>query len=141
MVTWKRVTRPGDTPTGHVALTAGRPGGVRPERETAAHAGCWRCPSKEARNLMRYRLLGKTGVRISEVALGTMTFGEDWGWGGAAGCRREDAGPVRRRWRQCHRHRQRLHQRVVGDHRGRPAQGATRPVRARHQVHQPDRPG
>ena len=31
--------------------------------------------------LMRYRLLGKSGVRISEVALGTMTFGEDWGWG------------------------------------------------------------
>jgi aryl-alcohol dehydrogenase-like predicted oxidoreductase len=30
---------------------------------------------------MRYRLLGKFGVRISEVALGTMTFGEDWGWG------------------------------------------------------------
>src|ERR1700704_4719499 len=30
---------------------------------------------------MRYRLLGNTGVRISEVALGTMTFGEDWGWG------------------------------------------------------------
>ncbi len=30
---------------------------------------------------MRYRLLGKTGVRISEVALGTMTFGEDWGSG------------------------------------------------------------
>src|SRR6202171_3884107 len=33
---------------------------------------------------MRYRLLGKTGVRISEVALGTMTFGEDWGWGASA---------------------------------------------------------
>jgi aryl-alcohol dehydrogenase-like predicted oxidoreductase len=30
---------------------------------------------------MRYKLLGKTGVRISELALGTMTFGEDWGWG------------------------------------------------------------
>src|SRR3984957_6738121 len=30
---------------------------------------------------MRYKLLGKSGVRISEVALGTMTFGEDWGWG------------------------------------------------------------
>src|ERR1700694_1855393 len=30
---------------------------------------------------MRYRLLGRSGVRISEVALGTMTFGEDWGWG------------------------------------------------------------
>jgi aryl-alcohol dehydrogenase-like predicted oxidoreductase len=25
--------------------------------------------------------MGKSGVRISEVALGTMTFGEDWGWG------------------------------------------------------------
>src|ERR1700732_1144390 len=30
---------------------------------------------------MRYRLLGNSAVRISEVALGTMTFGEDWGWG------------------------------------------------------------
>jgi aryl-alcohol dehydrogenase-like predicted oxidoreductase len=28
---------------------------------------------------MRYTLLGKTGVRISELALGTMTFGSDWG--------------------------------------------------------------
>lgn len=30
---------------------------------------------------MRYRLLGKSGLRVSEVALGTMTFGEDWGMG------------------------------------------------------------
>lgn len=30
---------------------------------------------------MRYRLLGRSGVRVSEVALGTMTFGDDWGWG------------------------------------------------------------
>jgi len=30
---------------------------------------------------MRYRLLGNSGLRVSEVALGTMTFGEDWGWG------------------------------------------------------------
>src|SRR6202165_497016 len=38
---------------------------------------------------MRYRLLGRSGVRISEVALGTMTFGEDWGWGApAAVCER-----------------------------------------------------
>src|SRR5712672_1746794 len=34
---------------------------------------------------MRYRLLGTSGVRISEVALGTMTFGEDWGWGASPG--------------------------------------------------------
>ena len=30
---------------------------------------------------MRYRLLGKTGLRVSELALGTMTFGETMGWG------------------------------------------------------------
>ncbi len=30
---------------------------------------------------MNYRLLGKSGLRVSEFALGTMTFGEDWGWG------------------------------------------------------------
>jgi aryl-alcohol dehydrogenase-like predicted oxidoreductase len=30
---------------------------------------------------MRYKLLGATGLRVSELALGTMTFGEDWGWG------------------------------------------------------------
>src|SRR4030081_3546419 len=34
---------------------------------------------------MRYRLLGKSGVRISGVALGTMTFGDDWGWGASPG--------------------------------------------------------
>ncbi len=30
---------------------------------------------------MRYRLLGKSGLRVSELCLGTMTFGEDFGWG------------------------------------------------------------
>jgi aryl-alcohol dehydrogenase-like predicted oxidoreductase len=30
---------------------------------------------------MRYRLLGNSGLRVSEAALGTMTFGDDWGWG------------------------------------------------------------
>lgn len=30
---------------------------------------------------MRYKLFGKSGLRVSELALGTMTFGEDWGWG------------------------------------------------------------
>ncbi len=30
---------------------------------------------------MRYRLLGRSGLRVSELALGTMTFGEEWGWG------------------------------------------------------------
>jgi aryl-alcohol dehydrogenase-like predicted oxidoreductase len=32
---------------------------------------------------MRYRLLGNSGLRVSEACLGTMTFGADWGWGAA----------------------------------------------------------
>jgi aryl-alcohol dehydrogenase-like predicted oxidoreductase len=30
---------------------------------------------------MKYRLLGRSGLRVSEVCLGTMTFGQEWGWG------------------------------------------------------------
>jgi aryl-alcohol dehydrogenase-like predicted oxidoreductase len=30
---------------------------------------------------MRYALLGRSGIRVSEFALGTMTFGDHWGWG------------------------------------------------------------
>ncbi|MHA1940678.1 MAG: aldo/keto reductase [Candidatus Hodarchaeales archaeon] len=30
---------------------------------------------------MRLKLLGASGLRVSELNLGTMTFGEDWGWG------------------------------------------------------------
>ena len=30
---------------------------------------------------MKYKLLGKSGLRVSELCLGTMTFGDDWGWG------------------------------------------------------------
>ena len=33
---------------------------------------------------MRYKLLGRSGLRVSELALGTMTFGPDWGWGADA---------------------------------------------------------
>src|SRR3979490_1345916 len=31
--------------------------------------------------IMKYRLLGKSGLRVSEASLGTMTFGDEWGWG------------------------------------------------------------
>lgn len=31
--------------------------------------------------LNNYRLLGNSGLRVSPMCLGTMTFGEDWGWG------------------------------------------------------------
>jgi aryl-alcohol dehydrogenase-like predicted oxidoreductase len=32
-------------------------------------------------SLDTYRLLGRSGLRVSPISLGTMTFGEDWGWG------------------------------------------------------------
>ncbi|ROU04882.1 aldo/keto reductase [Lysobacter enzymogenes] len=31
--------------------------------------------------LDHYRTLGRSGLRISPICLGTMTFGQDWGWG------------------------------------------------------------
>ena len=33
---------------------------------------------------MRYKLLGRSGLRVSEACLGTMTFGETWGWGASS---------------------------------------------------------
>ena len=30
---------------------------------------------------MKCQLLGKSGLRVSELCLGAMTFGEEWGWG------------------------------------------------------------
>lgn len=35
--------------------------------------------------LDHYRLLGRSGLRVSPLSLGTMTFGEDWGWGAEEG--------------------------------------------------------
>src|SRR5690349_18643215 len=32
-------------------------------------------------SLEKYRLLGRSGLRVSPLALGTMTFGTNWGWG------------------------------------------------------------
>jgi aryl-alcohol dehydrogenase-like predicted oxidoreductase len=32
---------------------------------------------------MKFRLLGRSGLRVSEATLGTMTFGEEWGWDAA----------------------------------------------------------
>src|SRR5262245_50512676 len=38
---------------------------------------------------MRYQLLGQSGLRVSELCLGTMTFGDVLGWGGNLdACRR-----------------------------------------------------
>jgi len=35
----------------------------------------------EARTPAQYHLLGRSGLRVSPLALGTMTFGTEWGWG------------------------------------------------------------
>ena len=35
-------------------------------------------------SLHSYITLGRSGLRVSPLALGTMTFGEDWGWGASA---------------------------------------------------------
>jgi len=38
-------------------------------------------PSESQKQLGEYYLLGRSGMRVSPFCLGTMTFGEDWGWG------------------------------------------------------------
>jgi hypothetical protein len=54
-------------------------------RKKACSQGCSRVEilSKEVResHALQGFKIGKSGVRLSEVALGPMTFGEDWGWG------------------------------------------------------------
>lgn len=37
--------------------------------------------SESTLRLDHYRLLGRSGLRVSPLCLGTMTFGTDWGWG------------------------------------------------------------
>lgn len=37
--------------------------------------------SDDTLRLDHYRLLGRSGLRVSPLCLGTMTFGTDWGWG------------------------------------------------------------
>jgi len=46
---------------------------------------------------MNYRLLGHSGLRVSELSLGTMTFGEEWGWGAA----KEEAGKIYDAYREA----------------------------------------
>jgi aryl-alcohol dehydrogenase-like predicted oxidoreductase len=36
---------------------------------------------RDALSLDTYRLLGRSGLRVSPLSLGAMTFGTDWGWG------------------------------------------------------------
>ena len=40
-------------------------------------------------SLSSYTLLGKSGLRVSPLCLGTMTFGTEWGWGSEEGTARQ----------------------------------------------------
>jgi len=69
---------------------------------------------------MNYRLLGRSGLRVSELSLGTMTFGEDLGLGCLQRRSQEDLRRLpRRRRRQLYRYRQCLHpgdeRRILGE--------------------------
>ena len=46
---------------------------------------------------MNYQLLGRSGLRVSDLCLGTMTFGDDWGWGAA----KDDARKIYDAYRQA----------------------------------------
>ena len=74
------------SPTAKIARGAGVAegtlftGGMR-SRPYGGHRKEAEILTQSRRNHMRYKLLGNSGLRVSELCLGTMTFGEDWGWG------------------------------------------------------------
>src|SRR6266508_3381763 len=55
--------------------------GERSSTTSAEAAHPRRHPGGTSMTDLRYKLLGRSGLRVSELCLGTMTFGEDWGWG------------------------------------------------------------
>ncbi|MFY8005006.1 MAG: aldo/keto reductase, partial [Chitinophagaceae bacterium] len=42
---------------------------------------CLHCCNFEKTCFMKYKLLGRSGLKVSELCLGTMGFGTDNGWG------------------------------------------------------------
>jgi len=55
------------------------------DASATSQASTNQAPAPIARSLDHYRLLGRSGLRVSPFALGTMTFGPDWGWGSEQG--------------------------------------------------------
>lgn len=49
-----------------------------------SYPGHSRRPMLRLMKLMKYKIFGRTGLRVSELCLGTMTFGEAWGLGAPA---------------------------------------------------------
>ena len=93
--------------------------------------------------LDHYVTLGRSGLRVSPLCLGAMTFGEDWGWGSSARSPNNHRSVPRPRG-QLHRHRQRLHQEPFREDHRRPRRAPPRPSRSsgdRHQVQRKPHPG
>lgn len=89
----------------------------------------------QPRSLDHYRLLGRSGLRVSPLSLGTMTFGEAWGWGA-------DAGEAKRIFDAYADRGGNFIDTAVnytnggsGTHPRRVDQGPTRMLRAGHQIH------
>jgi len=53
---------------------------MTPSRRNVLHSSF----KEKSVQLDHYRLLGRSGLRVSPISLGTMTFGSDWGWGADA---------------------------------------------------------
>jgi aryl-alcohol dehydrogenase-like predicted oxidoreductase len=73
--------------------------------------------------LDHYVTLGRSGLRVSPLCLGAMTFGEDLGWGTSVEESQQNHRSIRRARRQLHRYRQLLHpkshsEKIIGDHIG-----------------------
>src|ERR1700736_1045585 len=60
------------------------PDGDRPGRDGGGAADTGQHTTDWEEREMRYKVLGRSGLRVSELCLGTMTFGEDWGWGASS---------------------------------------------------------
>ena len=78
---------------------------------------------------LNYRILGRSGLRVSELCLGTMTFGSDWGWGADRDESRQIFDAFRRGGRQLRRHGEQLHERNERAARRRVRRRRPRPVR------------
>ena len=60
-----------------------------------------------------YVTLGRSGLRVSPFTLGTMTFGDDHGWGTSPAESADDPRRVPGPGRQLDRHGQHLHRRAT----------------------------
>src|SRR5438309_1577164 len=79
---WRRFAPPAVSKEPHGADHHDRrPRRARPLTPARAYASPAAGCHGQRRGPMRYTLFGRSGLRVSELCLGTMTFGEDWGWG------------------------------------------------------------